>query len=126
MKLHHLLQQEADELKRLLGAKGEVGGEQPAAAVEKSTRATLARLKTDLVSRRLHEANVSTSEVCWDRGHHSSGKQDSAGDDAKSKNCLFVFSVYRGVCLALTYKVHRRIHLADSGCNKFAETLPRV
>lgn len=65
MKLHHLLQQEADELKRLLGAKGGVVGEQPAAAVEKSTRATLARLKTDLVSRRLHEASVSTSEVCW-------------------------------------------------------------
>eukprot|EP00752_Nemacystus_decipiens_P010330 g9202.t1 len=62
MKLHHLLQQEADELKRLLGAKGGVGGEQPA-VVEKSTRATLARLKNDLVSRRLHEASVSTSEV---------------------------------------------------------------
>lgn len=64
MKLHHLLQQEADELKRLLGAKAGVVGDQPAAAVKKSTRATLARLKTDLVSRRLHEAGVSTSEVC--------------------------------------------------------------
>lgn len=63
MKLHHLLQQEADELKRLLGAKAGAVGEQPATAVEKSTQATLARLKTDLVSRRLHEAGVSTSEV---------------------------------------------------------------
>lgn len=63
MKLHHLLQQEADELKRLLGAKAGVVGDQPAAAVEKSTKATLARLKTDLASRRLHEAGVSTSEV---------------------------------------------------------------
>lgn len=69
MKLHHLLQQEADELKRLLGAKGGVVGDQPAAAVEKSTRATLARLKTDLVSRRLHEAGVSTSEVCLSTRH---------------------------------------------------------
>jgi len=68
MKLHHLLQQEADELKRLLGAKSGVVGGQPAAVVEKSTRATLARLKTDLVSRRLHEAGVSTSEVCCQPG----------------------------------------------------------
>lgn len=68
MKLHRLLQQEADELKRLLGAKAGVVGEQPAAAVEKSTRATLAQLKTDLVSRRLHEAGVSTSEVCMEIG----------------------------------------------------------
>lgn len=73
MKLHHLLQQEADELKRLLGAKGGVVGDQPAAAVEKSTRATLARLKTDLVSRRLHEAGVSTSEVRRQRGMFSLG-----------------------------------------------------
>lgn len=65
MKLHHLLQQEADELKRLLGAKAGTVGDQPVAVVEKSTRATLARLKTDLVSRRLHEAGVSTSEVSY-------------------------------------------------------------
>lgn len=63
MKLHHLLEQEADELKRLLGAQAGVVGDQPLAVVEKSTRATLARLKADLASRRLHEAGVSTSEV---------------------------------------------------------------
>lgn len=63
LKLHHLLEQEADELKRLLGAKAGMVGNQVVGAAESATRATLARLKTDLASRRLHEASVSTSEV---------------------------------------------------------------
>lgn len=78
MKLHHLLQQEADELKRLLGAKAGVIGDHPPAAVEKSTRATLARLKNDLVSRRLHEAGVATSEVCLIGTSTEEGKREMA------------------------------------------------
>lgn len=64
LKLHHLLEQEADELKRLLGAKAGVVGEQPSEVADNAARATCARLKRDIASRRLHEANVSTSEVC--------------------------------------------------------------
>lgn len=74
LKLHHLLEQEADELKRLLGAKvGGSGGDQPDGANENATRATLARLKKDLASRRLHEATASASEVCVyrSRGLHA-------------------------------------------------------
>lgn len=64
IKLHHLLEQEADELKRLLGARAGAAGGLPFGVDENATKATLARLKTDLASRRLHEAGVSTSEVC--------------------------------------------------------------
>lgn len=61
LKLHHLLEQEADELKRLLGAKAGAVGKHTSDPM--ATRATLARLKTDAASRRMHEAGVSTSEV---------------------------------------------------------------
>lgn len=64
LKLHHLLEQEADELKRLLGAKAGAISDQPDGANDNATRATLARLKKDLASRRLHEAAMSASEVC--------------------------------------------------------------
>lgn len=63
LKLHHLLEQEADELKRLLGAKAGAIGDQPDGANDIDTRATLTRLKKDLASRRLHEAAMSASEV---------------------------------------------------------------
>lgn len=95
MKLHHLLQQEADELKRLLGAKGGVVGEQPAAVVDKSTRATLARLKTDLVSRRLHEASVSTSEVCSVAARTQEGNKKAGGDERlKYSRSMSLFSSF--------------------------------
>lgn len=61
LKLHHLLEQEADELKRLLGAKAGTIGKHTSDPM--ATRATLAWLKTDAASRRMHEAGVSTAEV---------------------------------------------------------------
>lgn len=66
MKLHQLLEQEADELKRLLGGRaGAMASQSGGGAVdEAATRATLSRLKTDMASRRLHEAGTSASEVC--------------------------------------------------------------
>lgn len=71
LKLHHLLEQEADELKRLLGAKAGTVGKLTSDPM--ATRATLARLKTDVASRRMHEAGVSTSEVpAFIRRRHSS------------------------------------------------------
>lgn len=67
MKLHHLLEQEADELKRLLGGRAGAmagkGGVPGGAVDEDATRVALSRLKTDMASRRLHEAGVSASEV---------------------------------------------------------------
>lgn len=66
MKLHQLLEQEAGELKRLLGGKARAMANQGGggAGDEASTRATLSQLKTDVASRRLHEASTSASEVC--------------------------------------------------------------
>lgn len=69
MKLHHLLEQEADELKRLLGGRaGAMASQGSGNGVdEAATRAALSRLKTDMASRRLHEASTSASEVCGNK-----------------------------------------------------------
>lgn len=63
MKLHHLLQQEAEELKRLLGERPDNVAGSSNAVDSCPTRAMLARLKTGLAARRLHEAGASASEV---------------------------------------------------------------
>ena len=63
LKLHHLLEQEAEALKRLLGAKAGAIGKYAEGSDPNATVATLARLKSDVASRRLHEEGVSTSEV---------------------------------------------------------------
>lgn len=62
-KVHHLLEQEAQELKRLLAVKpGEIAGRNVVNS-EDLTREALLRVKTGLASRRLHEAATSASEV---------------------------------------------------------------
>lgn len=62
-KVHHLLQQEAEELKRLLAVKSGDAAGQNVVNSEDVTRETLLRAKTDLASRRLYEAAMSASEV---------------------------------------------------------------
>lgn len=78
LKLHHLLEQEADELKRLLGAKAGAIGDQSAVSNESATQVTLARLKTDIASRRLHETGVATLEV---------RKLDALATNPKASDC---------------------------------------
>lgn len=87
LKLHHLLEQEADELKRLLGAKADTISGQPDGSNDNATRATLALLKKDLASRRLHEAAMSASEVRVYR----SGTVDAIGHQLSM----------RGMCVVL-------------------------
>lgn len=96
LKLHHLLEQEADELKRLLGAKAGVVGEQPAEVADNAARATCARLKRDMASRRLHEANVSTSEVCVRASERACVRASEPAFWWRLSSCsliLFVFGV---------------------------------